>query len=120
MSSKKFLLVGIMFLFSVSCFYSCKKNNTYRAVIKVSMLDEFNNKVPVPECKLVFGKDNFAPDVRRVGYTDKSGVYEGEWTREVTLPVDATRDINGSLYSGYSVIRLTLDGIAEQEILIKE
>ena len=120
MSSKKFFLVGVIFLLSVSCFYSCKKDNVYRAIVTVSILDESNVKIPVAECRLDFGEDNFAPDIKRVGYTDKSGKYEGEWNREVTLPVYATRDINGQIYSGYTMIRLTLEGIAEGEILIKE
>ena len=120
MSSKKFLLVSLMFLVSIGCFYSCKKDNSYRALVRVSMLDASNVKIPVPECKLEFGEKNFSDKVNRVGYTDAKGEYEGEWDREVTLPIHATREINGHIYSAYSVIRLTQEGVAEQEILLKE
>ena len=120
MNSRKFFLASIVFLLSVSCFYSCKKETSYKAVITVSMLDENNLKISVPACKLVFGDTNFAPDIQRVGYTDATGKYEGEWNREVTLPVYASREINGYEYTGYSMVRLTVEGIAEQEILLKE
>jgi len=119
MSCRKLLLASVMFLFSVGCLHSCKKDNVYKTVVKVSMLDEFNVKISVPECKLVFGEDHFAPDVKRIGYTDASGKYEGEWNREVTLPVHASRVINDKVYSGYSVIRPSQEGVSMHEILIK-
>lgn len=86
------------------------------------MIDSINTtrKIPVPACTLVFGEDNFAPDIKRTGYTDNNGKYEGEWPREVSLRVRASRDINNITYTGMSIIRLSEGGIAEQEILIKK
>ncbi|MDR0604423.1 MAG: hypothetical protein LBG80_09005 [Bacteroidales bacterium] len=120
MQYKKIIFVGIIFLLSASSFFFCKTENQYRAIITVSMIDAAGGKIPVPSCKLVFGEENFAPDIKRTGYTDVNGRYEGEWPREVSLRVLASREINGKIYSGASIIRLSEGGVAEQEILIKE
>jgi hypothetical protein len=120
MKYKKLVLVSIISLLSVGSFSFCKKESQYKARITVSMIDPAGKKNPVPSCKLVFGEENFAPDIKRTGYTDANGKYEGEWPREVSLRVRASREINGKVYSGVSIIRLTEGGIAEQEILIKE
>ncbi len=119
MHYKKLILISIISLFIVAGFYSCSEDSTYKAIVTVSMLDSSSRKIPVPDCKLVFGEDNFAPDIKRTGYTDLYGKYEGEWPREVSLRVQASREINGELYTGVSMIRLTEGGVAEQEILIK-
>ncbi|MDR1181871.1 MAG: hypothetical protein LBL13_07830 [Bacteroidales bacterium] len=117
---KKIILVGIISLLSVGSFLFCKKESQYKAIITVSMIDSINRKVPVPACKLVFGEENFDPEIKRTGYTDENGKYEGEWSREVSLRIRASREINNKNYTGMSIIRLTEGGIAEQEILIKE
>jgi hypothetical protein len=121
MKCKKVILVSLISLLSVSSFSFCKKESQYKAIITVSMIDDATDKkIPVPSCKLVFGEDNFAEDIKRVGYTDANGKYEGEWPREVSLRVRASREINNKLYSGVSIIRLSEGGVSEQEILIKE
>lgn len=84
------------------------------------MIDDSGSKIPVPLCQLVFGEENFAPDIKRTGYTDANGKYEGEWSREVSLRVRASKEINKKIHTGVSIIRLSDGGIAEQEILIKE
>jgi hypothetical protein len=117
---KKITLIGIISLLSVGSFLFCKKESQYKAIITVSMIDSTTRKIPVPACKLIFGEDNFAPDIKRTGYTDENGKYEGEWAREVSLRIRASKEINNKSYTGISIIRLTEGGIAEQEILIKE
>jgi len=120
MSYRKGLLAGIIFLFSAACFYACsKKDNVYKAEVTVLRLNEAGGTVPVPNCKLVFGQDTFAPDIRREVYTDATGKYVGEWTREVSLDIHATVEIDGQTYVGFSRVRLSLATIAKQEILIK-
>lgn len=119
MRYKKLLLASVVVLFSVGCFFSCTKNNVYKAVVTVSRLNSENVKIPVPECKLVFGEDNYVAEVKRIGYTDMNGKYEGEWDREVTLPIYVTRTIGDTVYSGFSMIRLTQENVAMCEILIK-
>jgi len=122
MSYNKLLLAGVMFLFSASCFYSCAKDNTYKAVITVSRLDELDSvsrKIPVPDCRLFFGDEKYDVEIQREVYTDATGKYVGEWKREVSLQIQASKEIDGKMYTGGSVIRLSLGGTAEQEILIR-
>ncbi|MDR1459866.1 MAG: hypothetical protein LBI60_06600 [Bacteroidales bacterium] len=120
MRNKKIILVSIISLLSAVSFLFCKKESQYKAIITVSMIESTGRKIPVPACKLVFGEENFDPAIKRTGYTDENGKYEGEWPREVSLRVKASREINEKNYSGVSIIRLTEGGVAEQEILIKE
>ena len=124
MNCRKILLVGIISLFSVGCFYSCEKEDVYKAVVTVSMLEMVDEvtakKIPVPSCKLVFGEENFSPEIKRTGYTDVAGKYESEWQREVSLRVYASKEIDGVMYVGASVVRLTAEGVATQEILITQ
>ena len=121
MSYNKSFLVGIIFLFSASCFFSCAKDNVYKAIVTVSRLDETGSssmRIPVSNCKLIFGEENFDPEIYREVYTDLTGKYAGEWKREVSLRVQAFAEINGEMYTGFSVVRLSLGGTAEEEILI--
>ena len=121
MRYNKSFLAGIIFLFSVSCFYSCKEDNVYKAVVTVSRIEETGTssiRIPVPDCRLFFGEEDFDEKVKREVYTDVTGKYTGEWTREVSLRVQASREIDGEMYTGMSVVRLTLGATAEQEILI--
>ena len=121
MGYKKILLAGVISLFSVSCFYSCNKDNIYKGVVTVFRTNSDSSivKIPVPNCKLVFGKDDFDADIRREVYTDAAGKYEGEWKREVTLEIQASKEISDVMYVGKSVIRLSSGGISTREILIK-
>ena len=121
MSYSKLLLVGVIVSFSMSCFYSCAKDDAYRAVVTVSRLDETDIgmvKVSVPDCRLIFGKEDYDPEIYREVYTDITGKYEGEWEREVSLEIEAACEIDGEMYTGASVIRLSLGTTATQEILI--
>jgi len=123
MGYNKSFLVGLIFLFSVSCFFSCAKEDVYKAIVIVSKIEETGSstdmkKVPVPDCKLIFGEENFSPEMQREVYTDASGKYEGEWSLEASLKVLASKEIDGRLYTGASVIRLSLSGTEKVEILI--
>lgn len=121
MNYNKLFLAGVIFLFSASCFYSCKQDEGYKAVITVSRLDKADStskRIPVPDCRLFFGQDNFDSEMQREVYTDASGKYTGEWKREASLRIQASKEIDGVMYEGASVIRLTLGGVATQEILI--
>ena len=123
MSYKKLLLTGVIFLFSVSCFYSCVKNESYKAVVTVSKLEERGDshvKIPVANARLIFGVDTFHHEVYREAYTDATGKYEGEWDREVSLEVQASADIDGVMYVGKSRVNLSLGGIDQREILLTE
>jgi hypothetical protein len=121
MSYKKLLLAGVISLFSVSCFYSCTKGNVYKGVVTVFRTDSDSSvvKIPVPNCKLIFGKEEYAPEVKREVYTDETGKYEGEWNREVSLEIQASKEISDVMYVGKSIIRLSPSVISTQEILIK-
>jgi len=121
MSYKKTLLAGIIFLFSVNCFYSCAKEDVYKAVVTVSRIEETGDshtRIPVPDCRLIFGEDNFDETIRREVYTDAMGKYTGEWKREVSLKIQASKEINGEMYTGASVVRLSLIKTAEVEVLV--
>ena len=123
MSYNKLFLAGIMFLFSVSCFFSCKQDDTYKAVVTVFRLDETGTemrKIPVPNCKLIFGEDKFDADIYREVYTDATGKYEGVWKREVSLRIQASAEINDKMYTGASFIRLSLGATEEREVLVTE
>ena len=124
MSYKKSLLVGLICLFSASCFFSsCAKEKVYKGIVTVLKLDEtggVTQQIPVSDCKLVFGEENYDPEVRREVYTDVTGKYVGEWKREVALEIQASKEIEGEMYTGKSVLRLSLAATAEVKILIKK
>ena len=124
MSYTKSLLAGVIFLFSASCFYSCsKEDNMYKGIVTVSRLEETDAsfvKIPVPNCKLIFGEEIFDPEIYREEYTDATGKYEGVWNREVSLRIFASAEVNGKMYSGASAIRLSLGATANVEVLITE
>jgi hypothetical protein len=119
MNCKKLFIISVCVLLSTCFILSCSKENKYKANITVSLIYTDGNKIPVPLCKLIFGEDDFAANVKRTVYTNDLGHYEGEWNREVYLRIQASKEIDGQLYTGTSFIRLTPDGTAEQEILIK-
>ncbi|MDR1878096.1 MAG: hypothetical protein LBQ64_00855 [Bacteroidales bacterium] len=116
---KTFYVVVFISLLAV-CSFSCKKEILYKAIIKVSMQYSDGSIIPVPACKLVFGDDNYSEKVKRTVYTDEAGQYEGTWDREVNLRVVASKEINGKLYTGGSVVSLKAEGKTEQEIFIQE
>ena len=123
MSYKKSLLVGLICLFSASCLFSCAKEKVYKGIVTVLQLDEtggVTQQIPVSDCKLVFGEENYDPEVRREVYTDVTGKYVGEWKREVALGIQASKEIDGEMYTGKSVLRLSLAATAEVKILIKK
>jgi hypothetical protein len=93
----------------------------YKGVITVFRTDSDSSvvKIPVPNCKLVFGKEDYDAEIKREVYTDETGKYEGEWRREVSLEIQASKEIFDVAYAGKSVIRLSPGIIATQEILIK-
>jgi hypothetical protein len=93
----------------------------YKGIVTVSRIEEMGDshiRIPVPDCKLIFGKDDFDPEIRREVYTDATGKYVGEWKREVSLGIQASKEIDGEMYSGASVIRLSLVTTSEVEVLI--
>ena len=121
MKHKKAILASIVVLLSSVYFTSCKEDNVYRAIVTVSMIDSTiqEARTPVPNCQLIFGEDHFAEDIKRTVYTDNFGRYEGEWPREVSLRIQASKEINGIKFTGASVVRLKKEGAGEVEILIK-
>lgn len=120
MNSKKFFFlifatIAISYLFS-----SCKENNEYKGIVKVSIIDTLDIKSPVPHCELVFGDTNYANDVKRTEYTNINGVYEGTWTKDVTLKVVATKEIDSVEYTGVTSLKVKTQGAEPAEIIFKQ
>jgi len=118
---KKTILAGLFTLLLGVCFLSCAEDEVYRAKVLVTMIDTLNveMRTPVPKCQLIFGEEHFAEAIKRTVYTNDIGVYEGEWPREVSLRIQASKEIGGKMYIGGSVVRVKKEGIGDVEILIK-
>ncbi len=86
----------------------------------MSIIDTFDIKSPVPYCELVFGDTNYANDVKRIEYTDISGTYEGIWTKDVSLKVVATKEIDSVLYTGTTVLKVKTQGAEPAEIIFTQ
>ena len=122
MKHRRTIFAGLFILLLSTFFLSCSKNEVYRAKVLVTMTDPLNAEVriPVPNCQLIFGEDHFAEDIKRTVRTNDIGIYEGEWPREVSLRIQASKEINGKMYVGGSYTKMKKDGIGNVEILIKE
>jgi phosphoribosylaminoimidazole (AIR) synthetase len=110
-----FTTIAISYLFS-----SCKEDTEYKGIVKVSIIDTLDIKMPVAYCELVFGDTNYANDVKRTEYTDISGTYEGIWTKDVSLKVVATKEIDSVLYTGSSSLKVKTQGAEPVEIIFKQ
>lgn len=119
MSTRKFFFFVVIF-FLVSSFFSCKENNEYKGIVIVTIMDaDGSNAEPVGNCELIFGKEHYAEDIKRVDYTDANGRYEGIWNKPVVLDVKATKEINSVIYSGTTSMRVELQGAKPAEIIFK-
>ena len=121
MKNTKIICACLLILAVGTSFFSCKKKDVYRAQVLVTLVDpDFPEvRTPVPDCKLIFGEDDFADDIKRTVYTDENGIYRGAWPREVSLRIQASKEIDGVLYVGVSIVRVEKTGSAEVEILLK-
>ena len=120
MNVKKYFFL-ILVMIGISClFSSCKEQNEYKGIVIVSFIDTFNVKTPVAHCKLVFGEEDYAPDVKRTDYTDVSGRYEGIWKKDVSIPVVATKEIDDVVYTGASSLKVKLQGAEPVEIIFQQ
>lgn len=100
-------------------FTSCKNKTDCTGRVIITMVSSSGERVPVPDCKVVFGDPSFASNVYREVTTDENGMYEGVWQYEAYLKVVATKTIDNRAYKGSSSIRLSAGEITEQEILLK-
>lgn len=119
MKHKRLLLAGLFCLFcSLITLISCKKNAGCTGVIFTHTVNEQTGvKTPIGGCKLVIGDTTFADDIYREVVTDASGYYEGKWSREVYLLVEATKDLNEEeYYYGIGYIHLETGNTTELSI----
>ena len=120
MNIKKYFFL-ILVTIAVSYFFSsCKEDNEYKGIVDVFIIDTLNIKAPVAYCELVFGDTNYAPDVKRTEYTNIAGRYEGIWTKDVSLKVVATKEIDSVLYTGASVLKVKTQGVEPVEIIFTQ
>ena len=122
MEHKKIIFASLFTLLLSVCILSCSEEEVYRAKVLVTMIDTVNSDIrtPIPNCKLIFGEDHFSKDIKRTVYTNDMGIYEGEWHREAFLKIQASKEINGKMYTGGSSVKVKKEGIGNVEILIKE
>lgn len=98
---------------------SCQKDSDCKGIVTVVFVDENDNKVPVPGCKLVFGDTSFAKDVYRIAVTDVTGKYEGTWKHEAHIRVVATAVVDTLSYQGANSLKLVNGETTELELFIK-
>lgn len=120
MNSRKYIF-PVLVAITVSYFFSsCKENTEYKGIVDVFIIDTLNIKTPVAYCELVFGDTNYAQNVKRTEYTNIAGRYEGIWTKDVSLKVVATKEIDNVLYIGASVLKVKTQGAEPVEIIFTQ
>ena len=121
MKRKGFFLTGLICLFCVlAALTSCKKNRECTGIVHTYTLNEGGIKVPVGGCELVIGDEKFAPEVYRKVVTDANGYYEGTWSREAYLLVEAKKPFNTEqYYHGIGYIHLETGNVTELSLQLE-
>ena len=125
MRHKRFLLASLLGLFfALTVLISCEKGNECTGVIYTYIENDAGVKIPLGGCELVFKLEKvdereFAPEIQRTVVTDASGRYEGIWTRQVRIPIEATKSFNEEqYYFGVAFIDLIPGQTTESEIVL--
>jgi len=114
-----------LFLASLVCMFcclitltSCQKSNECTGVIYTYVEDDITGiTTPIGGCQLDIGyfqdtdpEKELDPNIKRSVLTDPNGYYEGTWSREVYLLVEAKKQVNSEQY---------LYGIGYLDLLLK-